>query len=140
MGSCIEQLQLRFRRITGGQPWKPNCAFYLVFNGEKIRRCKPFIIQTLGITEGTLRKVIASRASGTEIVDEDTGGKYKKHRKTDKEVLFDTIPKVESHYVRNDRGREFIDGKVLTNYIDIIAVKSLLLRNLLRPTILMLEY
>lgn len=116
LGSCIEQLQLKYRRVTSGVPRKPNSAFYLVVNGGKIRVCKLFLIRTLGITERKLRTVIESKLSGTGIVAEDKRGKHGKHKKADEEIVksvrdhINAIPRVESHYVRKDTTREFIDG------------------------------
>lgn len=116
LGLCIEQLQVKYRRITAGEPRKPNCAFFLVVNGNKIRVCKAFLIGTLGITERKLRTVITSRVSGNGIVVEDKRGKHGKHRKADEEIVksvrdhIDGIPRTESHYVRKETTREFIDG------------------------------
>ncbi|XP_072387301.1 uncharacterized protein [Diabrotica undecimpunctata] len=116
LGSCIQPLQLKYRRITAGVPRKPNCAFYLIINGEKTRVCKTLLINTLGITERNIRTVIESRASGNGIVLEDKRGKHGKHKKVDEEVIqsvrnhISSIPRVESHYVRKETSREFIDG------------------------------
>lgn len=116
LGSCIEQIQLKYRRITAGVPRKPNSAFYIIVNGERVRVCKIFLINTLGITERTIRTVISARASGTGIVVEDKRGKHGKQRKANEEVIksvrnhIDSIPRIESHYVRKDTTREFIDG------------------------------
>ncbi|GLV42013.1 hypothetical protein CBL_05028 [Carabus blaptoides fortunei] len=62
LGSCIEQLQLKYRRITAGVPRKPNCAFHLVI-------------------------VIESRVSGTGMVVNDKRGKHGKHKKANEEVV-----------------------------------------------------
>lgn len=116
MGSCVEQLQLKYIRITTGVSRKPNCAFYLVINGEKVRICKTFLINTLGITERTIRTVIESRVSGTGIVVEDKRGKHSKHKNVNEELLksmrdhINSIPRVENHFVRRETTRELIDG------------------------------
>lgn len=116
LGSCIEQIQLKYRRITAEMPGKPNSAFYFIVNGERVRVCKIFLINTLGITERTIRTVISARASGTGIVVEDKRGKHGKQRKANEEVIksvrnhIDSIPRIESHYVRKYTTREFIDG------------------------------
>ncbi|KAJ8946646.1 hypothetical protein NQ314_008818 [Rhamnusium bicolor] len=88
LGSCIEQLILKYRRVSSAQPRKPNCAFYLHENGKKIRG----------------------------IIKEDHRGKHGNHKRIDVEVsksVFDhinSIPRIESHYVRKDTNSEFIDG------------------------------
>ncbi|KAK5647887.1 hypothetical protein RI129_002779 [Pyrocoelia pectoralis] len=97
LGSCIEPLQLKYRRITSGLPRKPNCAFYFIINGEKTRVCKTLLINTLGITERTIRTVIESRASGNGITDEEVVQSVRDH--------INSIPRVESHYLRKDTTR-----------------------------------
>lgn len=116
LGSCIEQLVLKYRRISSARPRNPNCAFYLHKNGEKIRVCKTFLVNTFGISEKMIRTVIQSKVSEQGIIKEDLRGKHGNHQRMNEEVLksvFDhinSIPRVESHYVRKDTKREFIDG------------------------------
>ncbi|KAL4104377.1 hypothetical protein QTP88_019678 [Uroleucon formosanum] len=90
LASCIEPLQLKYRRIfTSETPRRQNCGFYLLFEGNRIRVCKTYMINTFGITERTIRSVIQSRTSGSGITVED---------------------KLESHYQRANTTREFVDG------------------------------
>lgn len=116
LGSCVEQLELSYRRISAAAPRKPNCAFYLQNNGEKVRVCKTFLLNTLGLSERTLRTVISAKISGTGIIPTDKRGKHANHKKTSAEILnsirkhIDSIPRIESHYVRADTSRQFIDG------------------------------
>ncbi|KAB0801044.1 hypothetical protein PPYR_05398 [Photinus pyralis] len=116
LSSCIEQLTVKYRRISSTEARKPNCAFYLLNNGQKVRVCKTFLINTLGIAERTIRTVIASKATGCGIAPADQRGKHSKHRRIDSEILnsirdhINSIPRIESHYVRSDTSREFIDG------------------------------
>lgn len=65
--SCIEPLILKYRRISATKPRKPNCAFYVMNNGKKVRVCKTFLINTLGITERMIRTVIQAKADGAGI-------------------------------------------------------------------------
>lgn len=116
LGSCVEQLVLKYRRISSAHPRKPNCAFYLLDNGKKIRVCKTFLINTLGISEKMMRTVINLKVSEQGIITEDRRGKHESHRKIDQQLtnsVFDhinSIPRIESHYVRKETNREFIDG------------------------------
>ncbi|CAG9771463.1 unnamed protein product [Ceutorhynchus assimilis] len=116
LGSCVDKLNLTYRRISSATPRNPNCAFYFYNNGEKMRICKTFLINTLGISEKTLRTVIYSKVSGNGVIVEDRRGKHNKHKKIDEEIInsvrehINSIPRVESHYVRSDTSREFIDG------------------------------
>lgn len=78
---------------------------------EKIRVCKTFSIYTLGILEKMIRTVIQQG-----IFAQDCRGKHGNHRKMDEEILtsivdhINSIPRIESHYVRKDTNREFIGG------------------------------
>ncbi|CAG9571813.1 unnamed protein product [Danaus chrysippus] len=118
LSACIEKLALKYRRITAQEPRKPNCAFYLRdTNTNKVRVCKTFIINTLGISERAIRTVIGATFSGTGIASlEDKRGKHTNRKKIDEEILIsvrnhiNSIPRVESHYVRKDTKREIIDG------------------------------
>lgn len=115
MNSCIETLILKYRRISSQEPRKPNCAFFITKNEKKIRVCKTFLINTLGIAERRIRSVIQGK-TGTGMAPIDNRGKHSNHRKNDPEVVasvrnhINSIPRIESHYVRNDPSREFIDG------------------------------
>ncbi|XP_074035418.1 uncharacterized protein [Leptinotarsa decemlineata] len=112
---CIEKLELKYRRISSCRPRKPNCCFYFM-NDKKIRICKTFFINTLGISERAVRTVIDGKLSGNGFAPLDNRGKHNKHKKIDDEILnsvrhhINKIPRIESHYVRRDTSREFIDG------------------------------
>lgn len=114
--SCIEPLVPKYRRITATEPRKTNCAFYVTNNDKKVRVCKTFLINTLGITERSIRTVIQAKVSGTGIAPSDKRGKHKNQKKIPEEVLssvrshINSIPRIESHYIRKDTSREFIDG------------------------------
>lgn len=118
LSSCIEPLNVKYRRIfsSNTEPRRQNCAFFLQIDGKRIRVCKPFIISTFGITERTIRTVIKSKASGTGIVEEDKRGRHGNQKKTDGEILnsvrdhINSVPRVESHYLRANTTREFVDG------------------------------
>lgn len=114
LNSCIETLILKYRRVSAQEPTKPNCAFYIKKNEQKLRVCKTFLINTLGITERKIRTVIQGKTE-TGMAPIDNRGKHSNHRKTNPEVLasvrnhINSIPQIESHYVRSDTSREFID-------------------------------
>lgn len=118
LGYCTEKLVSKYRRITStsSEPRRVNCAFYFLIDGQKIRVCKTFLINTLGITERSIRTVIKSKASGMEIAPEDKRGKHGKHKKLDEEILksvrdhIASIPRMESHHLRSYTPREFVDG------------------------------
>ncbi|KAJ8937541.1 hypothetical protein NQ314_011800 [Rhamnusium bicolor] len=119
LSSCVEPLQIKYRRIkvdNTREPRRQNCSFSLLNDGKTIRVCKTFIINTLGITERTIRTVIQAKSSGVGIIPEDRRGKHNNQMKMHQEMLdsirthINSIPRIESHYLRAKTTREFIDG------------------------------
>ncbi|XP_030753125.1 uncharacterized protein LOC115880137 [Sitophilus oryzae] len=118
LGSCVEKLITNYRRITSAEARNPNRAFYLTKDDDvsKVRVRKTFLISTFGITEQTLQTVIHSKVTGSGIIAQDQRGKHGRHLKIDQEILESVIihikgiPRVESHYLRAQTSREFVDG------------------------------
>lgn len=94
-----------------------NQSFYLKcgVNSEPIRVCKNFFMATLDITFRMIRTTL-EKQSETGVIDSDHRG-----RKVGKSVLDDSltqsvkdhinsIPRIESHYLRAQSTREFIEG------------------------------
>ncbi|XP_039760617.1 uncharacterized protein LOC120634216 [Pararge aegeria] len=101
---------------------KAKHAFYLTASNEKKRVCKIFFKNTLGINDRPIRTVIA-KLNLCGIVEPDLRGKHDNHgTKTSSELLdrvrkhIASIPRIESHYLRKQTTREFIEGgKTLTD-------------------------
>lgn len=118
LNSCIRPLEIASRRIKTNRryPRQGNSAFYVLNDGQSVRVCKTFIINTLGISPRTIRTVIDAKKLNDGIIPEDHRGKHGKHCKLDNEMIkavkdhIESIPKVESHYLRANTSRLFIDG------------------------------
>ena len=118
LSSCIDVVKVSYRRIKENVelPRKPNCAFYFLQDGKRVKVCKPFLINTLGLKERTLRSVIDTKFSGIGASPNDMRGKHKHHSKLSEEIEesvrihINSIPRIESHYLRAQTSREFIDG------------------------------
>lgn len=116
---CIQYNEPRYRRTEKETPRKANARFFLQVEGKTIQVCKKFLVSTFGISERLLRTVIQARYTSKIMAPEDKRGKHKNHKKVDEEVVqsvrdhINSIPRIESHYCREDTEREFIDG-VLT--------------------------
>ncbi|CAG4992700.1 unnamed protein product [Parnassius apollo] len=95
---------------------KENTAYYLLNENKEIRVCKTFLINTLGITQRIIRSVIDGKARNDGFTPPDQRGKHGKQCKLQPEVIqavkdhIESIPKVESHYLRANTSRQFIDG------------------------------
>lgn len=114
--SCVDQVVPQYRRISAKKPRAPNCAFYVNLIGKKVRVCKTFLINTFGVTERAIRTVITSKMSGSGIAAKDDRGKHSHHKKVDEALVqsvrdhIDSIPRIDSHYLRQHTSRQFIDG------------------------------
>lgn len=80
LSTCISILQVSVRRVKTDttKQRRPNCCFFFLRDGKVTRICKTFLINTLGITERTLRTVIAAKISGSGIAPADGRGKHPK--------------------------------------------------------------
>ena len=119
LNSCLTTLKVPYRRVKEGaaKTRNQNCVFHFTVNGESKRTCKLFFMNTLSISERTLRTVIEGRnSSSTGVIPEDKRGKHAHHNQVNPEILqsvrdhINSVPRIESHYTRANTTREFIDG------------------------------
>ncbi|CAG4998807.1 unnamed protein product [Parnassius apollo] len=120
LNSIITVLQLAQRRLKTGveKNRKPNTYYSLMSNGKSFRVCKLFLLNTLGISERTLRTVIEAKTNNESkgVAPIDKRGCHKNHSKTSSEVQesvrihINSISRIESHYLRANTTREYIDG------------------------------
>ncbi|XP_063912660.1 uncharacterized protein LOC135129438 [Zophobas morio] len=91
-----------------------NHAFYFTISGKLIRVCKMFFKAILDITDRPIRTVIKKNTDG--FVAADQRGKHGKHRVLNPDLgasireHINSIPKIESHYLRAQTTREYIEG------------------------------
>lgn len=79
--------QVKYRRVTDGTPRAPNHSFHLSLKpGEETTVCKTFFVNTLGITDRTLRTV-QKKTSPNGFVATEGRGKHMKHKKIPDEVV-----------------------------------------------------
>lgn len=82
-----------------------------------LRVCKTFFLNTLGISERTLRTVIENRTKNDALgqAPQDNRGKHDKHPSLPGEILesvrnhINSVARIESHYLRANTSREYID-------------------------------
>ncbi|KAK4882693.1 hypothetical protein RN001_006012 [Aquatica leii] len=98
--SCLKEINSKKQHSDGRR--KPNNAYYFKIDGEDNRVCKQFFLATLGISNRSVRT--------------DKRGKHNKHKTVDKAIRtgivehINSIPRMESHYLRAQTSREFIEG------------------------------
>jgi hypothetical protein len=100
---------------------KLNSAFFFEVNGQRIRVCKTFFSNTLDFKERSIRTVLAKKTD-TGFLEEEKRGKHGKQPTVDPEIkesvrsFIRNIPRIESHYLRAQTTREFIEsGKNLSD-------------------------
>ena len=118
--NCMEQIQPSYRYIrVGGNrpPRKLNNAFFFNVDGEKKRVCKVFFKNTLDINDRPIRTVQEKRAKVVGVLMEpEKRGQHTKTKGLDQSTVdkvrkhIDSIPRIESHYLRGNTSRQFIDG------------------------------
>ena len=100
---------------TRHRPRRDNHAFHFTVEQQKIRVCKFFFKNTLSINDRPIRTVI-SKSEGDGFLQPDCWGKHGHHKQVDITVkesvrrFIGTIPRVESHYLRAQTTREYIEG------------------------------
>lgn len=96
---------------------KANCAYsFPDSKSEGIRRrvCKPFFMSTLNISHRVIQTIRKKFKAG--FMEGELRGKHKNHSKVSEEVKegirnhIKSIPHIESHYLRAQTTRQFIDG------------------------------
>ncbi|XP_022818610.1 uncharacterized protein LOC111351076 isoform X1 [Spodoptera litura] len=120
LNSAITVLQLAQRRLKTNveKNKRPNTSYSLISSGRSVRVCKLFLLNTLGISERTLRTVVEAKTNidSNGVAPIDKRGRHENHKKTCSEVQesvrihINSISRIESHYLRANTNREFIDG------------------------------
>lgn len=100
-----------------------NNAFFLTISGAKIRVCKLFFKNTLAINNRPIETALKKKNNDTNISSmKDYRGTHLNHSKVDENIkesirkFIEAIPKIESHYIRANSKRHYIDGsKAITD-------------------------
>lgn len=139
LSNCMTVIKPKYRYVREGgtrNKREYNNAFSFNLHDEKVRVCKLFFKNTLGITDRPIRTVMFKRnkVAGT-ILAPDYRGKHSNHPKVDESIRsaikahIESIPKIESHYTRANTSKEFIDGsrsiaEIHKDYVDICKSKN----------------
>lgn len=105
----------KYKYSNAERPREPNKAYYLKDDNEKVRVCKTFFTNTLGITPKMIRTVI-NKSKNNNYMEDDKRGKHNQHKrvsddlKNDIKDFINSIPRIESHYLRASTSREYISG------------------------------
>lgn len=108
--SCLTPIDFKVKK----ERRLPNNKFYFEITGRKIRVCKLYFVNTLGISDRTVRTVLEKSKEG--VLENEKRGKHENHKRVDSCIISDivnhinSIPRIESHYLRAQTCREYIDG------------------------------
>lgn len=114
---CIIPITPKYQYPREGSKRSLNCAYYFEVNGKKTRVCKTFFLRTLCISDMTTRTAL-KKLDSAGFVEEDLRGRHAHHKTTDSDVLkgirehIESIPRIESHYLRAQTSRQYIDGSL----------------------------
>ena len=92
-----------------------NSAFYFEVDGNRIRVCKRFFKATLNINDRPIRTALEKKTEKGFLTD-DKRGKHGNQPKVNPEIkesvrtFINAIPRIESHYLRAQTTREYIDS------------------------------
>jgi hypothetical protein len=115
IATCMLPIKPKYRYSSTENHRKLNNAYYFELNETRFRVCKHFFKATLDINDHTIRTVISKKGIPTSLQTE-LRGKHTKHRKisdelkTDVRKHIDSIPRIESYYLRAQTTREYITG------------------------------
>ncbi|CAH2094194.1 unnamed protein product [Euphydryas editha] len=113
-----------------------NYAYYLPLNNERTRVCKVFFMNTLAISDKSIRTVLKKRKSTLKDIQlQDLRGKHNNHHKIDASLKagvkahINSIPRIESHYCRAQTKREYIEGGLTVaamhrNYVEKCSLEN----------------
>lgn len=108
--SCMIEVKPKYKYTNAEKPRLPNNAFYFTKNNSKIRVCKTFFINTLGISDRQIRTV-KNKTDPQGFVSKDIRGKHLARKPTDPVLIesikqhINSIPRIESHYLRASTSR-----------------------------------
>ncbi|CAG4983658.1 unnamed protein product [Parnassius apollo] len=115
IAECINVITPKYQYKVHNSNRGPKHSFSFEINNIKHRICKTFFKNTLAINNRPIATVTAKKnQAGT--IEEEKRGKHGKQYKISSDIIkgiknhIDSIPRIESHYVRQQTTREFIDG------------------------------
>lgn len=110
------EIKPKYKYTNAAKPRLPNNAFYFTVNNNKIRVCKTFFINTRGICDRQIRTV-KKKTDPQGFVGNDIRGRHPSRKPTDPLLIesikehINSIPRIESHYLRATTSREYISGE-----------------------------
>lgn len=113
--TCMVDIIPKYKYTSAKTPRNPNKAYYFSIKNKKIRVCKTFFKATLDISDRMIFTV-QTKVNDMGLMLEDMRGRHSHHKTLNKDLVNDirqhiqSIPKIESHYLRATTSRQYING------------------------------
>ncbi|CAH2102382.1 unnamed protein product [Euphydryas editha] len=110
-----QQIKPKYRYSSTQNFRALNTAFYFEVNESKIRVCKPFFKSTLDLSHKAIKTAL-SKKTESGVIQADFRGRHDNHPTIDPQIkqsvkdFINSIPRIESHYLRAQTTREFISS------------------------------
>lgn len=107
----------KYRLNTEGSKRGYNTAYYFTVGEEKIRVCKDYFMKTLDIGDKFIRNAF-KKLDRSGVLEKERRGLHGNQRKISEAVKNDirnhirSFPRIESHYLRAQSSREYLDGSL----------------------------
>lgn len=104
----------KYRLNTEGSKRGYNTAYYFTVGEEKIRVCKDYFMKTLDVGDKFIRNAF-KKLDRSGILEKERRGSHGNERKISEAVKNDirnhirSFPRIESHYLRAQSSREYLD-------------------------------
>lgn len=113
------KIEPKYRYIKQGttRERSNNLAYSFMKAGKKVRVCRKFFMSTLDIGDTVLRNA-QKKISCEGFIEGEKRGKHGKQRKLEESIKnsvrqhIESIKRIESHYLRAQTTREFVDGSL----------------------------
>ncbi|KAK5646174.1 hypothetical protein RI129_004638 [Pyrocoelia pectoralis] len=115
--SHMQLLVPKYRRVIEGSNRGNNFAYYFTINGIRRRVCKTFFMNTLNIGDRLIR-TSWKKSKDCAIIEKDKRGNTNSHQTVEESIKdsvrnhINSFHRIESHYLRAQTSREFIDGSL----------------------------
>ncbi|XP_072389593.1 uncharacterized protein [Diabrotica undecimpunctata] len=115
ISASMIDIQPKYKYSNAQRPRHNNKAFHFIVNNTTIRVCKTFYKATLDISDRMIFTV-QNKMNNNDFSQTDFRGRHDSHRKISPELRaaiiehIQSIPKIESHYLRASTTKEYIDG------------------------------
>ncbi|XP_072387122.1 uncharacterized protein [Diabrotica undecimpunctata] len=111
------EVRPKYQNKTPGSNRKHNLQYKFRINDKDTQVCKTFFLNTLGVSDRYIYTTW-KKTDDAGILEDDRRGKHVAHKKSDKVALekirqhIKMFPTIESHYLRAQTSRVFIDGSL----------------------------